>query len=84
MIPEFVLYTRRHCELCLEMRSRLHETAGGRAYFCRVVDIDDDPALRLEFGDRVPVLTAAGRILCEARFQRSPVIGYLEQTGSPS
>lgn len=84
MIPEFVLYTRQHCGLCTEMRSRLRDAAAGRAYTCRIVDVDDDPALQLEFGHRVPVLAAAGRILCEARFELSAVTDYLERIGLPS
>jgi hypothetical protein len=75
--PEFVLYTRRDCGLCAEMRAALHAAAGSRSYRCHLVDVDEDPALLRAFGSRVPVLVAGGRVLCEAHFDARAVGDYL-------
>ena len=80
MVPEFVLYTRRNCGLCTEMRTALHAVAGSRPYRCHLVDVDEDPALRRRFGARVPVLEAGGRVLCEGHFDAAAVGGYLAAT----
>jgi len=72
-----MLYTRRDCGLCAEMRAALHAAAGPRPYRCHLVDVDEDPALRRRFGERVPVLVAGGRVLCEAHFDESRVREYL-------
>jgi thioredoxin reductase (NADPH) len=79
--PEFVLYTRRDCGLCVEMRDALHAAAGSRPYQCRLVDVDEDPVLRRRFGTRVPVLVAGGRVLCEAHFDETVVREYLDGSG---
>jgi hypothetical protein len=42
------------------------------------VDVDEDPALRRRFGERVPVLVADGRVLCEAHFDEAAVRAYLD------
>lgn len=77
MLPEFILYTRRDCGLCVEMRSALHSAAGSRAYRCHLVDVDEEPALQRDYGTRVPVLVAAGRVLCEGHFDAYAVTEYL-------
>jgi len=82
--PEFLLYTRRDCELCAEMRAALHAAAGSRAYRCHLVDVDEDPALRGTYGLRVPVLVVDGRVLCEAHFDESAVAEYFACRESPS
>ena len=82
--PEFLLYTRRDCGLCAEMRASLHAAAGSRPYSCQLVDVDENPALLEEFGLRVPVLVAGGRVLCEARFDECAVAEYLAAFGASS
>lgn len=81
MSPEFVLYTRSDCGLCVHMRAALHAAAGSRPYQCHLVDVDEDPALQRSFGARVPVLMAGGRVLCEARFDETVVREYLAGFG---
>jgi hypothetical protein len=75
--PEFLLYTRKDCALCAEMRAALHAAAGTRRYRCHLIDVDDDAALLGTFGSRVPVLVAGGRVLCEAHFNARAVAEYL-------
>lgn len=77
--PEFLLYTRSNCGLCVEMRAALHAAAAGRDYACLLIDVDADPALTAEFGARVPVLAAGGAVLCEGRFDPHAVAVYLER-----
>jgi len=59
------------------MRAALHAVAGSRTYSCHLVDVDEDPALVRDFGWRVPVLAAGGRVLCEGHFDESAVLEYL-------
>jgi hypothetical protein len=48
-------------------------------YEVRVVDIDTDPELIDRFGERIPVLAANDRVLCEYRLDSNTVKNYLEQ-----
>jgi glutathione S-transferase len=80
--PEFLLYTRRDCGLCAEMRAALHAAAGGMKYACRLVDVDEEPDLRRTWGRRVPVLVADGRVLCESHFDPVAVGEYLARLQS--
>ena len=77
MIPEFTLYTRMDCGLCSDMRTALHDAMNGAEYRCQLVDIDDDGELRRLYGERVPVLAAAGRVLCEGRFDLQPLTDWM-------
>jgi hypothetical protein len=58
---EAVLYTRRDCPLCDEMKHALAAARSQVPFTLRVVDVDADAALRARHGLRVPVLEIAGR-----------------------
>lgn len=60
------LLTRGGCHLCEQARLRLAELAGELGFELSVTDVDADaadgrPALRAEFGDRLPVVLLDGR-----------------------
>lgn len=61
-----VLLTRAGCSLCERMAARLAELAGQWDFTLAVTDVDaaaagGEPALRAEFGDRLPVVLLDGR-----------------------
>lgn len=56
-----VLYTRRGCHLCDEMKAEIARARPGAPFELREVDIDADPALVARHGRSIPVLEIAGR-----------------------
>jgi glutaredoxin len=63
---QVVLLTRDGCTLCQRAASRLRELAPELGFQLTVTDVDLEadrgrPALRAEFGDRVPVVLLDGR-----------------------
>jgi hypothetical protein len=63
-----VLYVREGCHLCDQFLVELAQDMGPAYATLTVLDVDRDPALAAEFGLRVPVLTVAGRVACEGRY----------------
>ena len=64
--PEVELLTRQGCAICARVQTRLGELAGELGFDLSVTDVDaaaaaGDPALRAEFGDRLPVILLDGR-----------------------
>lgn len=58
---EVVLYTRPGCHLCEVVKSQLERLRSQAVFTFREVNIDADPALRVEFNDQVPVVFVHGR-----------------------
>lgn len=61
-----VLLTRAGCSLCVRTAARLAELAAERNFALAVTDVDaaaaaGEPALRAEYGDRLPVVLLDGR-----------------------
>jgi glutaredoxin len=61
-----VLLTRAGCSLCERTAARLADLAGQWGFTLAVTDVDaaaaaGEPALRAEFGDRLPVVLLDGR-----------------------
>lgn len=57
------VYTREHCHLCeaaIETCRRVGDTVD-RDVTVETVDVDSDPTLRSEYGDRVPYVFVDGR-----------------------
>jgi glutaredoxin len=64
--PHVKLLTRDGCTICLRVHSRLTELAAELGFELSTIDVDaaasaGDPALRAEFGDRLPVILLDGR-----------------------
>ena len=63
-----MLYVREGCHLCDLFLVDLAQDMGPSYTTLKVVDVDGDPGLAAEFGLRVPVLSLAGRVVCEGRY----------------
>jgi hypothetical protein len=64
-LPGLVLYVREGCHLCDQFLVELSMDLGPAVEQLAVVDVDCDEELASRFGLRVPVLEAAGEVLCE-------------------
>ena len=56
-----VVYTRTGCSLCVTAEADVARICGELGVGWRAVDVDADPELRAEYGDRVPVIAVDGR-----------------------
>jgi len=56
-----LLYTRKDCCLCDEMKAAIREAAEGRSIGVEEVDVDSAPGLQEKYGSDVPVLFINGR-----------------------
>jgi|GEM_PF-130087 glutaredoxin len=56
------VYTRENCSLCVVARETIEETAAdlGVTIDLDMVDVDEDPALADEYGERVPYVLIDG------------------------
>jgi glutaredoxin len=67
-VPELparlVLLTRAGCHLCVTAAETLERIAAEAGLAPELVDVDTDPELQAEFGDRVPVVLLDGREHC--------------------
>jgi glutaredoxin len=59
--PRLQLLTRAGCKLCAAAAATLGEVAAEAGLVPATVDVDADPDLQAEFGDRVPVVLLDGR-----------------------
>jgi glutaredoxin len=55
------LLTRQGCHLCVIAEETLTRVAGEAGAPVELVDVDADPELQAEYGDRVPVVLLDGR-----------------------
>ena len=60
-LPDLVLYTRAGCHLCVVAGETLQRIAGEAGLVAEERDVDADPELQAEYGDRVPVVLLDGR-----------------------
>jgi len=56
-----LLYTRRDCCLCEEMKSTLSQVADQVSFALEEIDVDTSPVLQEQYGNDVPVLFINGR-----------------------
>ena len=61
---KLTLLTRAYCHLCDEMRAALEPIAKAAGVAIVEIDVDADPALENEYGERVPVLVYDDNELC--------------------
>lgn len=59
--PRVLLYSRQECHLCEVAQADLERICGDLGVGYDEVDVDNDPALRAEYGDRVPVIVVDGQ-----------------------
>lgn len=58
---EVIVYSRKQCRLCDELKDQLRRLDDGRLFRWREVDIDADPELQRLYNDEVPVVFIDGR-----------------------
>ena len=61
MSPRLQLLTREGCHLCESAAQTLAQVAAEAGLEPVAVDVDTDPELQAEYGDRVPVVLLDGR-----------------------
>jgi glutaredoxin len=63
------VYSRANCHLCSAALETVREVAADVSadVAVEVVDVDDDPALRERYGDRVPYVLVDGRPVAKFR-----------------
>jgi glutaredoxin len=59
--PRVTVYTRADCGLCTEAEAEVARICAELGVGWTAVDVDSDPGLRAEYGDRVPVIEVDGR-----------------------
>jgi glutaredoxin len=59
--PRLQLLTRADCHLCAVASETVHRLAAEAGLAVAEVDVDADPELQAEYGDRVPVVLLDGR-----------------------
>jgi glutaredoxin len=59
--PRVTVYTRADCSLCAKAEAEVARICADVGAGWTTVDVDSDPALRAEYGDRVPVIEVDGR-----------------------
>jgi glutaredoxin len=59
-VKEVTLLTRQGCHLCEDARAVVREAAAVSDCVVTEIDVDDDPELRTEYGDMVPVVLVDG------------------------
>ena len=61
MKPALVLYTRKDCCLCDEMKNVIHQVAAQMPLALEEIDVDGSPETQEKYGGEVPVLFINGR-----------------------
>jgi Glutaredoxin-like domain (DUF836) len=75
----FVLYSRPGCNLCEELAVELAEIPAAAGYPIEIIDVDRDPAARVRYGHKIPVLLFAGELVCHGRLDREELAKALAQ-----
>ena len=61
MIPHLVLYSRKDCCLCEDMKAVINRLARKMPLSLEEIDVDTSTELRNAYGEQVPVLYINGR-----------------------
>lgn len=75
--PQLTVYVRLYCGLCEDLVAQLAALRGELGFEYRVLDVDEDPALRARYHDLVPVLTAGDTEICHHFFDAKALRRYL-------
>jgi glutaredoxin len=60
-VPELTLLVRAGCHLCATAAETVARIGAEAGVTPREIDVDTDPELQAEYGDRVPVVLLDGR-----------------------
>jgi hypothetical protein len=69
----FQLYSRPGCGLCEEMLLELAALPAAAQAGVDVLDVDADPAAKVRYGHKIPVLLYAGELVCHGRLDPDEV-----------
>jgi hypothetical protein len=69
----FLLYSRPGCALCEEMLEELAALPAAAQAGVDVLDVDADPAAKVRYGHKIPVLLFAGELVCHGRLDPDEV-----------
>jgi glutaredoxin len=59
-VHEVIVYSRKQCHLCDEVKEKLQQLASRAEFHWREVDIDSDPELQRLYNEEVPVVFIDG------------------------
>ena len=82
MKAQLLLYTRKDCCLCQEMKATLSQAARRVSFALEEIDIDTSPGLQAEYGNDVPVLFINGRKAFKHRLTARELEKRLKRQGS--
>ena len=60
-MPEVIVYSRKQCHLCDEVKEKLSHLQSRAHFQWREIDIDSDPELFRLYNEEVPVVFINGR-----------------------
>ena len=69
----FLLYSRPGCGLCEEMQLELAALPAAAQIGVDVLDVDADPAAKVRYGHKIPVLLYAGELVCHGHLDPEEV-----------
>ncbi len=78
------LFMRQGCHLCEDMEQLLTELLPANSYALKRIDIDDDPELKAQFNEWVPVLMHEGVEICHHFLDLEAVQGALAGYNTPN
>lgn len=73
------VFSREYCHLCADMIAGLEAIRHERPFSLQVIDVDEDPALELRYGDLVPVLVADGKEICRYHLDPAALDAYFDK-----
>jgi glutaredoxin len=84
MTTEIVIYSRKDCCLCEEMKAVIRQAGRRYALTLREIDVDTSIELQERFGSEVPVLFINGRKAFKYRITSSELEKRLRRESSTS
>ena len=81
MKTQLLLYTRKDCCLCEEMKSTLRQVADRIPFALEEIDVDTSAGLQERYGDEVPVLLINGRKAFKYRLTAKELEKTLKREG---
>lgn len=78
---EILLYTRKGCCLCEEMKEVIRKVAGEISFEMKEIDVDTAPDLQEKYGSEVPVLFINGRKAFKYRVTEGELKNKLKHSG---
>jgi glutaredoxin len=83
MTPQLILYSRRDCCLCDEMKTVIQQVAARTALQLVEIDVDSDDELKAKYGSGVPVLFIDGRKAFKYRLTAAALTKKLHPKARP-